>query len=108
MVGGLGSGRSRVGLLLEPAIISQYIERGFWGALNAAGVIRRVRVNLALSIVVGALVVVLTTIGLIGLAAIAIGVLVTFPYATFIGAYLVGRYAQLTDRPTLRAEAMDR
>jgi len=33
---------------------------------------------------------------------------VTFPYATFIGAYLVGRYAQLTDRPTLRAEAIDR
>ena len=76
--------------------------------VNAAGVIRRVRVNLALSIVVGALVVVLTTIGLIGLAAIAIGVLVTFPYATFVGAYLVGRYAQLTDRPTLRAEAIDR
>jgi hypothetical protein len=35
-------------------------------------------------------------------------VLVTFPYATFIGAYLVGRYAQLTDRATLRPEAIDR
>src|SRR5436305_4392929 len=108
IVAAIGSVWSLVVLLLEPAIISQYIERGFWGALNAAGVIRRVRVNLALSIVVGALVVVLTTIGLIGLAAIAIGVLVTFPYATFVGAYLVGRYAQLTDRPTLRAEAVDR
>jgi len=108
LVAAIGSVWGLVVLLLEPAIISQYIERGFWGALNAAAVIRRVRVNLALSIVVGALVVVLTTIGLIGLAAIAIGVLVTFPYATFIGAYLVGRYAQLTDRPTLRAEAMDR
>jgi len=108
IVAAIGSVWSLVVLLLEPAIISQYIERGFWGALNARAVIRRVRVNLALSIVVGALVVVLTTIGLIGLAAIAIGVLVTFPYATFIGAYLVGRYAQLTDRPTLRAEAIDR
>jgi len=108
IVAAIGSVWSLVVLLLEPAIISQYIQRGFWGALNAAAVIRRVRVNLALSIVVGALVVVLTTIGLIGLAAIVIGVLVTFPYATFIGAYLVGRYAQLTDRPTLRAEAMDR
>ena len=108
IVAAIGSVWGVVVLLLEPAIISQYIERGFWGALNAAAVIRRVRVNLALSMVVGALVVVLTTIGLIGLAAIVIGVLVTFPYATFIGAYLVGRYAQLTDRPTLRAEAMDR
>ena len=108
IVAAIGSVWSLVVLLLEPAIISQYIERGFWGALNAAAVIRRVRVNLALSIVVGALVVVLTTIGLIGLAAIAIGVLVTFPYATFVGAYLVGRYAQLTDRPTLRAEAINR
>ncbi len=108
IVAAIGSVWGVVVLLLEPAIISQYIERGFWGALNATAVIRRVRVNLALSIVVGALVVVLTTIGLIGLAAIVIGVLVTFPYATFIGAYLVGRYAQLTDRPTLRAEAVDR
>jgi len=108
IVAAIGSVWSLVVLLLEPAIISQYIERGFWGALNARAVIRRVRVNLALSIVVGALVVVLTTIGLIGLAAIAIGVLVTFPYATFVGAYLVGRYAQLTDRPTLRAEAINR
>ena len=108
IIAAIGSVWSLVVLLLEPAIISQYIERGFWGALNARAVIRRVRVNLALSIVVGALVVVLTTIGLIGLAAIAIGVLVTFPYATFVGAYLVGRYAQLTDRPTLRAEAINR
>jgi len=108
IVAALGSVWGLMVVLLEPAIISQYMDRGFRGALNVAAVIRRVRVNLALSIVVGALVVVLTTIGLIGLAAIAIGVLVTFPYATFIGAYLVGRYAQLTDRPTLRAEAMDR
>jgi len=95
-------------LLLEPAIISQYLDRGFRGALNARAVIRRVRVNLALSIVVGALVVVLTTIGLIGLGAVVIGVLVTLPYASFVGAYLVGRYASLTERPALGAEAMGR
>ena len=77
------------------------------GTLNLAAVIRRVRVNLALSIVVGALVIVLTTIGLIGLGALAIGVLLTFPYASFVGAYLVGRYARLTERPVLRTEAID-
>jgi len=95
-------------LLLEPAIISQYLDRGFRGALNARAVIRRVRMNLALSIVFGALVVVLTTIGLIGFGALVIGVLVTLPYASFVGAYLVGRYASLTERPALRAEPVDR
>ena len=107
IVAALGSVWGVIVVLLEPAIISQYMDRGFRGALNLAAVIRRVRVNLALSIVVGALVVVLSTIGLIGLAALAIGVLVTFPYASYIGAYLIGRYARLTAPPTLRAEAID-
>src|SRR6266550_2168221 len=108
IVAALGSVWGVFVVLLEPAIISQYMDRGFRGALNLAAVIRRVRVNLALSIVVGALVVVLSTIGLIGLAALAIGVLVTFPYASYIGAYLIGRYAHLTGPPTLRTEAVDR
>ena len=90
-------------LLLEPAIVTQYMDRGFPGALNVVAVIRRLRVNLALSIVVGTLVVALSTISLIGLAALVIGVLVTFPYASFIGAYLVGRYASLTEQPALAA-----
>jgi energy-coupling factor transport system substrate-specific component len=108
IIAALGSVWGLVVLLLEPAIISQYMDRGFLGGLNVVAVIRRVRVNLALSIVVGALVIVLTTIGLIGLAALAIGVLVTFPYASFVGAYLVGRYARLTERPGLGAEAINR
>ena len=95
-------------LVLEAAILSQYMDRGFLGALNVAAVIRRVRVNLALSLVVGALVVALSTISLVGVAALVVGVLVTFPYASFVGAYLVGRYARLTERPALRAEAIYR
>jgi len=108
IVAAVGSVWGLMVVLLEPAIISQYMDRGFLGALNVAAVIRRVRVNLALSIVVGALVVVLSTIGLIGAAALVIGVLVTFPYASYIGAYLIGRYARLTEPPTLRPEAVDR
>ena len=108
IVAAVGSVWGLMVVLLEPAIISQYLDRGFRGALNVAAVIRRVRVNLALSIVVGAIVVVLSTIGLIGLAALVIGVLVTFPYASYIGAYLIGRYARLTEPPTLRPEAVDR
>jgi energy-coupling factor transport system substrate-specific component len=95
-------------VLLEPAIISQYMDGGLLGALNPVAVIRRARVNLALSIVVGALVVALATISLIGLAGLLVGVLVTFPYASFVSAYLTGRYARLTDPPALRAEAIDR
>jgi len=107
IIAAVGSVWGLVVLLLEPAIISQYMDRGFRGGLNVGAVIRRVRVNLALSIVVGALVIVLTTIGLLGLAALAIGVLLTFPYASFVGAYLIGRYARLTERPLLRTEAVD-
>jgi hypothetical protein len=84
------------------------MDRGFLGALNPVAVICRVRVNLALSVVVGALVLALSTISLIGLAALLVGVLVTFPYASYVGAYLAGRYASLTDSPALRAEAIDR
>ena len=85
-------------LLIEAAILSQYLEHGFWAALNVRAVIRRLRVNLGLSIVVGVLVVVLSSIGIIGVAALVVGVLITYPYASFIGAYLVGQYARLTDR----------
>ena len=94
--------------LLEPAIISQYMDRGFLRALNPVAVIRRARVNLALSIVVGALVFALATIGVIGLAALLIGVLVTLPYASYVSAYLTGRYARLTESSALGAEAINR
>jgi energy-coupling factor transport system substrate-specific component len=108
IVGAVGSVWILFVLVLEAAIISQYLDRGFLGALNVAAVFRRVRVNLALTIVVGTLVIALSTIGLIGLVALLVGVLITFPYASFIGAYLVGQYARLTDRPNLRPEAVDR
>jgi hypothetical protein len=107
IVSAAGSVWGLVVLVLEPAIISQYMDRGFPGALNPVAVIRRVRVNLALTIVVGALVVALSTISLIGLAALLVGVLVTFPYAAYVGAYLAGQYARLTDRPRLRPETVD-
>jgi uncharacterized membrane protein len=67
-------------------------------------VIRRAWVNLSLSLVVGAMVVALSTIGLIGVAALLVGLLVTFPYASYVGGYLVGRYARLTDQPVPEAE----
>ncbi|HET9848608.1 MAG TPA: DUF4013 domain-containing protein [Candidatus Dormibacteraeota bacterium] len=85
-------------LLLEPAIFTQFLDRGIRGALNLRAVIRRLRVSLGLSVVVGMLVIVLTTVGVLGLLGLLIGVLVTLPYASLVGAYLVGYYAELTDR----------
>lgn len=100
LLAAIGSVWGLLVLLLEAAILSQFLEGGFWAALNVNAVIRRLRVNLGLSIVVGTLIVVLSTVGLIGLAALGIGVLVTIPYASFVASYLVGRYSRLTDEPT--------
>jgi energy-coupling factor transport system substrate-specific component len=109
IVSAAGSVWGLVVLVLEPAIVTQYMDHGFPGALNPVAVIRRVRMNLALSIVVGALVVALSTISLIGLAALLVGVLVTFPYAAYVGAYLAGQYARLTDtQPTEAADSIGR
>jgi energy-coupling factor transport system substrate-specific component len=108
VVSAAGSVWGLVLLLLQPAILSQYLDRGFRGGLNPVGVIHRARVHLALTIVVGALVVALSTVSLIGLVVLLVGVLVTFPYASFVGAYLSGHYARLTESPALRAEAVDR
>jgi energy-coupling factor transport system substrate-specific component len=108
LIAAVGSVWGLLVLLLEPAIIAQYLDRGFPGALNVVAVIRRVRVNLGLSIVVGALVVALSTIGLIGLVALILGVLITLPYASYVGGYLIGQYARLTESPALGTEAIDR
>jgi energy-coupling factor transport system substrate-specific component len=96
IVAGVGSAWLLLVNILEPPIISQYIDHGFAGAMNPARVFGRARQNVGLSMVIGALVVVLTTVGVIGLALVVIGVLITFPYASFVGAYLVGVYARLT------------
>jgi hypothetical protein len=96
IIGAFGSIWTLLVLLLEPAIFSEYLDGGIPAALNVPRVIRRIRVNVALTIVVGALVIVLTALGLVGLLAFLIGVLFTLPYASFIGAYLVGHYAAST------------
>ena len=97
VLAGIGSLWGVLALLLQAAIWSQYLKGGFWAALNVPAVLRRLRFNLGLTIVVGALTVALSVAGLVGLAAIVVGILVTLPYASWIGAYLVGRYARITD-----------
>jgi hypothetical protein len=95
-MGAFGSIWTLIVLLLEPAIFSEYLDGGVGAALNVPRVIRRIRVHVALTVVVGALVIVLTAVGLVGLLLFLVGVLFTLPYASFIGAYLVGHYAAST------------
>jgi energy-coupling factor transport system substrate-specific component len=97
VLAGIGSLWGVLALVLQAAIWSQYIARGFWSALNMSAILRRLRFNLGLTIVVGALTVALSVAGLVGVALLVVGLLVTLPYSSWIGAYLVGRYAQITD-----------
>jgi energy-coupling factor transport system substrate-specific component len=88
-------------LVAQGAIWSQYLRGGFRAGLNVADVLRRVRFNLGLTFVVAALVTVLAVIGFGGLLALLLGVLVTLPYCSWVGAYLLGRYASITDEALL-------
>jgi energy-coupling factor transport system substrate-specific component len=89
-------------LIAQPAISSQYLQGGFRSGFNIAAVARRIRFNLGLTVVVGALGVVLLVAALSGVFALLIGVLLTVPYAICVNAYLLGTYAQATDAPALQ------
>ena len=84
-------------LVAQGAIWSQYLRGGFRAGLNLADVIRRVRFNLGLTMVVAALATVLAVIAFSGFVALLLGALLTLPYCSWVGAYLFGRYARMTD-----------
>ena len=92
----LGGLWSLLVLILQSAIWGQYLQGGFGAALNVAAVFRRVRYNVGLTIVVGALAIVLSALAVSGFA-ILIGGLVTLPYAAFVSAHLFGSHSRLTD-----------
>ena len=93
----LGSLWGLLVLLAEPPIFSQYLRGGFRAAFNLPAIVRRVRVNLGLALIVGALLIALSFAWVVGFLALGIGALVTLTYATWVGAYLVGTYAATTD-----------
>jgi energy-coupling factor transport system substrate-specific component len=94
---GLGSLWGLFALVALPPIYSQFLQRGFRAAFNVGAIVARFRSTLGLSMVVGALVIALSTVWVIGVLAIGIGVLFTLTYASWIGSYLVGKYAAVTD-----------
>jgi energy-coupling factor transport system substrate-specific component len=84
-------------LVVEAPIFSQYLQSGFRAAFNLPAIIRRLRVNLGLALIVGAVLIVLSTVWVVGFLALAVGALATLTYASWVGAYLVGTYAAATD-----------
>ena len=89
-------------LVIQPAIWSQYLQGGFRSAFNIAAIARRIRFNLGLTVVVGALGVVLLVVAVSGVFALLVGVLLTVAYAISVNAHLVGTYARATDAAALQ------
>ncbi len=85
-------------LLLQAPIWAQYLEGGFLAGFDVAAIVRRVRVNVALTTVVAAMGIVLTVVALAGFALLVVGALVTIPCAAWAWAHVAGTYSRLTDR----------
>ena len=103
VLGALGGVWGLLVLLAQPAIWSQYLERGLLAGFDVAAIVRRMRFNPGLTSVVSVLVIGLLALGLAGLALLVVGALLTGPYAAWVGAHLVGRFSALTDEPVPRA-----
>ena len=84
--------------LVTPAVWAQYLGAGLRGALDVVAVARRVRVNLGLTVVIGALGLVLPILSVVGLVALVVGILPLLAYLLLVSAYLYGEYAAATER----------
>jgi energy-coupling factor transport system substrate-specific component len=89
-------------LVAQPAVLSQYLHGGFRSGFNVVDIARRIQFNLGLTVVVGALGVVLLVVAFSGILALLVGVLLTIPYALYVNAHLVGNYARATDEALRR------
>ena len=92
-------------LMAQAAIWSQYLEGGFAATFRVGAIVRRIRFHVGLTIVVGALTIVLVALAVSGFVALGIGVLFTVPYASWVGAHVFGKYARLTDRTPVATKA---
>lgn len=104
----LGSLWGLLVLVAEAPIYGQYLRGGFKAAFNLAAIARRLQFNLALALIVGAFIIILSTVWLIGFLGLGVGVLLTLTYASWVSAYLVGKYAAATDAAVSRPAALPR
>jgi energy-coupling factor transport system substrate-specific component len=99
----VGSVWSLLVLIVQTAIWSQYLQEGFRASFNVLSIMRRLRFNMDLTLVVGALGIVLSQLSVVGVVGLGVGLLVTFTYANWVSAYLSGTYARLTDPALVKA-----
>ena len=92
-------------LVIQMPVWAQYLQGGFRAALSVRAIVRRLRVNPSLTVVVAALTLILLVIGVLGLIALVIGVVVSLTYMSFVWAHLAGIYARLTDPVPEEAQA---
>jgi len=84
-------------LAVQAALWSQYLHGGFRAAFNVPAIIRRIRFSPGLTVVVGALGIGLSVMAVSGLILVVIGVLLTAPYTSLVGAYIFGEFSRMTD-----------
>jgi energy-coupling factor transport system substrate-specific component len=111
LFGALGALGGLWGLLVvmaQAAIWSQYLEGGFVAAFKVGAIVRRIRFHVGLTVVVGALTIVLVALAISGFVALGIGVLLTVPYASWVGAHVFGKYARLTDPSPIRKQSLQK
>lgn len=84
-------------LAVQAALWSQYLHGGFRAGFNVPAIIRRLRFSLGLTVVVGALGIALSVMAVSGLIIVVIGVLLSAPYTSLVGAYIFGEFSRLTD-----------
>ena len=82
--------------LVLPAIWAQYLDAGFRGAVDIFAVAHRVRLNLGLTVVIGALGIVLPLLSVAGVVGLVVGVIPALAYLLAVTAFLFGEYAAVT------------
>lgn len=92
-------------LVVQPALWAQYVTGGLAAGLAIPAIVRRIKFNLGLTVVVGVVAIVLSVAAFAGLVLLLVGVLLTIPFASYVAAHLYGIYTRLTDRPELAADS---
>ena len=83
--------------VLIPAIWAQFLDGGLGAALKVAAVFRRAVFKPGITLLVLLMYLATSFLAGLGVVAIFIGLLFTFPYAFFVQSHLYGQFARITD-----------
>jgi len=83
--------------VLIPAIWAQFLDGGLGAALKVAAVFRRAVFKPGITLLVLLMYLATSLLAGLGVVAIFIGLLFTFPYAFFVQSHLYGQFARITD-----------